>query len=860
MNRTASICLLAIALTTPMTATAAADIVAKESLRAAILDLSATFPDRYPQGKEFLARLDRASTAAELDSLRREALLANPLVCSQPILFVVRKQYRPDHHNSATMFQTGEINTGSFEGPGALKLLDLRGAAARQSPRITTLVDVPQGVARDPEVDFDGSKIVFSMRRDREDDYHLYEIRADGAGLRQITFGSGVSDIDPIYLPDGRFLFTSTREPKYCMCNRHIMGNLYTIGADGSHIEQIGHSTLHEGHAGLLPDGRVIYDRWEYVDRNFGNAQGLWTCNPDGTNHVIYYGNSTRSPGAKLGARPIPGSELVVCTFSSCHDRPWGALAILDRRRGAEDRPPVVRTWPAEAIELVGRGSYDTFKAVQPKYQDPFPLSDKYFLCSRMTGRGDRNRSQEARGQVHVFGQGRDAGERPPAEKWTSPRPGNDYGEPMGIYLLDVFGNETLVHVEGDGCFDPMPLAPHVRPPVIPSKIEPAQREGYFYVANVYAGSGMEQIPPGTIKWLRVVESPEKRFWTHASWSGGTGTQAPGMAWDDFNNKRILGTVPVESDGSAYFAVPADRFVYFQVLDEQGMMVQSMRSGTIVRPGERAGCVGCHEGREQSASVTVNYGSLAMRRGPSRLEPWQGPERNFSYTAEVQPVLDRACVACHDYGKEAGKKLNLAGDRNACFNTSYVELRTKRYVRVVGAGPPEVQKPKSWGSHASPLVQVLLSGHGNPEIDRQVKIDREGRDRIVTWIDINAPYYPEYSAGIYREHPFGRCPIDGREMDRLVRLTETSMKHNGPAVRSVMMMNFTRPELSPCLAGIADKNGAAYREALGILETGKERLAKHPRPDMPGFKLEDEIELAQQRKYEELRRPRGGTP
>jgi hypothetical protein len=783
-----------------------------EPLRAAIRDLAAAFPARYPRGQEFLTRLDRIHTAAELDSLRREALLANPLLCGQPLLFVVRRQYRPDHHNTATMFQTGEINTGSFQGPGALKLLRfLPNPQGETDPSTeTTLIDLPEGVARDPEVSYDGQTILFAMRRDRRDDYHLYEIHADGGGLKQLTHGSGVSDINPLYLPDGRVLFTSTREPKYCMCNRHIMGNLFTINADGTDLRQIGHSTLHEGHGAMLPDGRVIYDRWEYVDRNFGNAQGLWTCNPDGTNHAIYYGNNTASPGAKIQARPVPGGGLVICTLSSCHDRPWGALALLDRRLGTDGREPILRTWPANAVDLVGHGNYDAFKVVQPKYEDPYPLSDKYFLCSRMTGQGEQT----------------------------------------GIYLVDVFGNETLVHAEGPGCFSPMPLAPRIRPPVIPSRIDPADREGYFYVADVYQGTGMEGISAGTVKRLRVVVSPEKRFWTGPCWDGGTGAQAPGMGWNDFNNKRILGSVPVEPDGSAYFAVPADTFVYFQLLDERGMMVQSMRSGTTVRPGERAGCAGCHENRQKSVASCAL--PAAMRRQPSRLQPWHGPPRNFGYLAEVQPVLDRHCVACHDYGKPAAKKLNLAGDLNACFNTSYVELRGKNYVRVVGAGPAQVQLPKTWGSHASPLVRVLLEGHGDAQIDRQVKLDGESFDRIVTWIDINAPYYPEYAGGSYRDHRFGRCPIDDRQLSRIETLTGVKLGQYDMA-----LANFTRPELSPCLGGFADQRGPKYREALEILRAGKANLASHPRPDMPGYTLDDQHEIAQQCKYDALRRETG---
>jgi hypothetical protein len=781
-------------------------------LSRAIEDLMANFPDRYPGGGEYLARLDQISTAlklatgenarqlaAELDALRYEALVANPLVSAQPILFVVRQQYRKDHHNTATMFQTGEINTGSFHGGGAIRTIDLAGG------QVTTLLEVPNGVARDPDVRFDGEGVLFSLRHNREDDYHLFEMNADGSGLKQLTFGPGLSDIDPIYLPDRRILFTSTREPKYCMCNRHIMGNLFTMEADGSNIQQVGHSTLHEGHAALLPDGRVVYDRWEYVDRNFGDAQGVWVTNPDGTNHAVYWGNNTNSPGAVLDVRAIPASEWFIANFSSCHDRPWGALAIVDRRVGMDGRQPVLRTWPADAINLVGQGNYDTFTRVNPKYEDPYPLSDKYFLCARMTGKAEQ----------------------------------------MGIYLIDVFGNETLLHAEEPGCFDPMPLAPRTRPPAIPSRIDLTKSEGYFYVENVYLGTGMDRVQPGSVKYLRVVESPEKRFWTRPAWDGGTGQQAPGMAWNDFNNKRILGTVPVEPDGSAYFAVPADTFVYLQLLDAKEMMVQSMRSGTIVRPGELGGCVGCHEDRRSTARL--EYSGAAWQRGPQKLQPWFGPPRLFSYTAEVQPVFDKHCTDCHDYGKDEGRKLNLAGDLGLVFNTSYVELRKKGYVKVVGAGPFQTQPPKSWGSHASPLAKVLLEGHGDPDVDRQVRLDQEGFLRIVSWIDINAPYYPSYAGGAFRDNIYGRSPLSSAELARLGQLCGVNLLDRG----QMAQVNFTRPERSPCLAGLQDRNDAGYQEALAIIRSGVERLVEHPRPDMPGFQLVSPVEIEQEQKYQE---------
>ncbi|MHB8973844.1 MAG: HzsA-related protein [Pirellulaceae bacterium] len=716
-----------------------------------------------------------------------------PVVTAQPIIFVSRPQYVPDHHNTETMFQTGEINTGSFRGGSAIRTIDLADGG-----KIRALLEVPTGMARDIDVHFSGQRVLFSLRKDAADDYHIYEMNADGSGLNQLTFGSGISDIDPIYLPDDRILFSSSREPKYCMCNRHIMCNLFTMDADGANIQQIGHSTLFEGHASLLEDGRVLYDRWEYVDRNFGDAQGAWICNPDGTNHAIHWGNNTNSPGAVLDNRAIPGTELFICTFSSCHDRPWGALAIVDRRLGLDGRAPVVRTWPAGAIDLVEKGNYDTFTQVNPKNEDPYPLSDHEFLCARAVGNGEQ----------------------------------------MGIYLVDLDGREELLHAELPGCFDPMPLAARLRPPTIPSRVDLTKSHGNFYIADVYTGTGMEQLERGSVKALRVVESPEKRFWTTPAWDGGTGQQAPAMAWDDFNNKRILGTVPVDEDGSAYFSVPADRFVYFQLLDERGMMIQSMRSGTLVRPGETVGCVGCHENRR--TSVPAAQLATAMRRPPSPLAPWYGPERNFGYLAEVQPALDKHCVRCHDYGQAAGQKLNLAGDLGLPFNTSYVELRKKKCVNVPGAGPFQTLLPKSWGSHASRLAEVLLKGHGDPAIDAQVQLDQESFDRIVTWIDINAPYYPEY-ASAYRDNRFGRSPLDDAQLGELRRLTGSDD------------VNLTRPAWSLCLAGFQDAADPARAAALSIIEQGRRSLAARPRADMPGFRLVSETEIRQQAKYDALR-------
>jgi hypothetical protein len=770
-----------------------AETKALQSLQAAIRDLRETFGVRYPSGEALgiqarsVAERQAATgmtDSAEVLALQRAALLANPLVRDHPILFVARHQYTPDHHNSATFFPkaTTEYNNGRFKGGAALKTIHLG-----RNGEVRTLLELPEGVVRDPEVHYDGRRILFSLRRGLNDSYHLYEFDPSG-GLRQLTSAEDVDDLDPVYLPDDTVVFTSTREPKYCMCNRHLMANLYRMEADGANIHKIGNSTLFEGHPTVMPDGRILYDRWEYVDRNFGDAQSLWTTYPDGASHAVYWGNNTASPGAVIDARAIPGTDLVMAVFGSCHDRPWGALAVLDRRLGLDGAAPVGRTWPADAVGLVreqGWEIFDAFMAVRFKYEDPYPLFDpsvpeaagKYFLCSRMTG----------------------------------------VGEQMGLYLIDVFGNEVLLHTEGPGCFDPMPLAPRPREPILPSRRDFTPGEGYFYVQDVYEGTHMAGVKRGAVKSLRVVESPEKRFWTGPAWNG-QGQEAPGMNWHDFNNKRILGTVPVEADGSAYFAVPAEKFVYFQLLDERGMMVQSMRSGTLVQVGERQGCAGCHENRRHAPRLTSSSTPLALRRDPSPLRGWHGEARLFSYVREVQPVFDRHCVRCHDHGQPAGTKLNLSGDRDLVFNTSYIELWRKGYVKVVGAGPAQTQPAFSWGSHASRLTAQLVKA-----LERS-DLSAEDFDRVVTWMDINAPFYPSY-ASAFPDNLAGRAPLTPAELEQLERLTgvalHTLAAHNtsqGPQVC------FDRPELSPCLARLRNRSEPDYQQALDLIRTGQARL------------------------------------
>jgi len=761
------------------------------------------------------------------------------------ILFVARKQYCGGHHNTETFFPSAknEMNSGRFRPGAALKIFDPATGA------VTTLLETKDGHLRDPEVHFSGKKIVFSYRRDAADSYHIYEINADGSGLKQLTFMRDVDDIDPFYLADDHIAFSSTREPKYCGCNRHIMANLYRMEPDGANIHQISKNTLFDGHGSLLPDGRILYDRWEYVDRNFGDAQGLWTCYPDGTRHEIFWGNNTPSPGAVIQARAIPGSDKTVCTFSSCHDRPWGAVAIIDRKRGLEGPKPVINIWPAAARERIwdsergDRYGFDNFSGLPLKYEDPYALDEQRVLATR------RLEPKSEKTALFLLTTGGAAG---------NAKDGNAKG-----------GSEILLYKEPAydiGCYDPSPLTPRHRPPVLSTQRAYTGNTGAFYVLDVYQGTHMTGIKRGDVKYLRVVETPEKRFWSNGNWSG-QGAIAPAIGWDDFMVKRILGTVPVNPDGSAYFECPSEKFVFFQLLDKDGLMLHSMRSGTMVQPGEKNGCVGCHDDRLAAVPANTRTVAKIFQRPPANLTPWRGlpasdtatlaaggntavltPEAAtgdpalqppFSYREQVQPVWDKYCVRCHTPEKPAGKKLNLTGASGVVFNPSYAELWAKHYIKPVGAGPARILNAKEWGSTQSKIVPFLRKKHGGVNLEKD---DPAAFNRVITWIDINAPYYASYSTS-YPNNPFGRSPLTGGELNQLSKLVGRNVSARpsdhgrvGHFLRDdisprdinllagVEALNFEKPEASPCLAGLKAKDPAKYEAALAIVKRGAERV------------------------------------
>ena len=735
-----------------------------------------------------------------------------------PILYVARQQYAPDHHSTGTDFTAGDVSCANVRPGSAVRRLD--------GTNVTTVLDCPKGVIRDLELSWDAKRALFSMRRTPWENFAVWEMNVDGSGLRRITDGTA-ADIDPCYLPDGGIVFSSNRDVKYCGCNWHLQCNLFRIDADGSNLRQLGRNNLYEAHPSVLPDGRILYDRWNYVDRHFGCSFGLWTMYPDGRAQALFYGENAWTPGAIIDARAVPGDEAgrVVCIFGACHDRPWGALVSLDRRKGLDGIAPVLHSFPADITNRIcvkadyrkGRETYhpcerfiDTMASLPVKYEDPFPLDADRVLCVRMAA--------------------------PKSER-------------TGIFLCTFStGREELVHEEQTlGCFDPQPVLPRPKPPALPSAVDFSKKTGVFYLADVYTGTGMEKVPRGTVKWLRIVEAPPKRARSDHFWNTDT-THRPAVNYNCTNTKRVLGVVPVEPDGSAQFEVEANRFVFFQALDEKGMMVQSMRNGTTLQPGERASCIGCHENRLTASPVL--RGTAALRRAPSvpRLVRG-GTPRTFSYAREIQPIWNRNCLSCHDDGRPGAAAVRLAGDLGIVFNTSYMALRAKialrwypdtpgepkELLKPVDDGPPEVLPAYAWGSHRSRLVDLLDSGHHG------VKLAPEERATLVEWIDLNMPYYPTYDTA-FPDRPYGRSPLTFEQVRELVKVTGDDTSILGKSIwkrpdetrRLGTGVNFTRPELSPCLAGVS---GEAREKALAIIRAGAAALADYGRPDMPGTEM-----------------------
>ena len=659
--------------------------------------------------------------SAEVRGTVRRLALRNPILDFDSILFVKGAPTRFPHMSDQF------YGWWSRPGGGVYLLEGFKG----DSPRLRCLTaDMAEGSFIRPDLSYDGRKILFAYCKSykhvpevqnkaikvtlpEDAFYHVFEMNLDGSGRRQLTHGR-YDDFDARYLPSGDIVFLSTRKGRFVQVTRE--NTEATASADlpdsyvrcgGDNYRPVPVFTLHvmNGQGGELRpasafenfeytpsvsnDGRILYARWDYIDRFNGHFFSLWSTNPDGTNAQLVYKNYTVRPQTATEARALPNSHKIVFTASAHHSILGGSLVLLDRTKGTEGAEPIVRLTPEvpfpEAEANIG--CY---------YAGPYPLSEEHYLV----GWADRPLPPHSRVDS------------------TLQNPVNA----MGLYLYDVFGNLTLLHRDPDiSSSNPIPVRPRPRPPVQPERVAwNGSQEGAFLLQDVY--QGLTGVPRGTVKSLRVVGVPPKVQPHMNNPNLGVSAEDPG--------KYLLGSVPVEEDGSAYFRVPSGVSVFFQALDADGLALQTMRSLTYVGPQQTMSCIGCHETRE-AAPVLGGRSPTALRREPSKLRAGPSGSWPLRYDQLVQPVLDKSCISCHrpGSGNAQAAHLDLTSPKSYDSLLSFggknlQQLAFERDRSIVGDCPARKSK----------LLALLRSDKGH----QGVRLDADSLNRLITWMDLYA--------------------------------------------------------------------------------------------------------------------------
>ncbi|MCY3020415.1 MAG: discoidin domain-containing protein [Planctomycetota bacterium] len=666
----------------------------------------------------------------------RKMALRNPLLDFDTVLFVKGAPGRFPHMSDQY------YGWWSRPGGGVYLLQGIKG----DTPKLKCLTaDFAPGSFIRPELSYDGTKILFAYckfyehvanLRDKaskvhvpEDAfYHLFEMNLDGTGCRQLTKGR-YDDFDGRYLPSGDIVFTSTRKgvalqvckasaaatekadmpDSYVRCGgdqyRPVpVFTLHAINADGQNLRPISAFENFEWMPTVSNDGRLIYTRWDYIDRFNGHFFSLWSTNPDGTNSQLVYGNYTVRPQVKTDIRAIPGSSRFVFTASAHHSITGGSLVLLDRSRGLEGPEPITRLTPEVAFP-------ETEALGNMYYANPWPLSEEHFLVAW----SDRKLPPHCRVDD------------------TNQNPVNA----TGLYLYDAFGNLNLLYRDPElSSAAPVALKARPKPPVLADTVAwDGPQEGRFLLQDVY--QGLPGIERGTVKRLRIVGVPSKVQPNMNSPNLGVSAEDPG--------KYVLGTVPVEEDGSAFFRAPSGIPVFFQAMDDKGLALQTMRSLTYVQPGQTLSCVGCHEPREAAPQVPGRR-AVAASREPSKITP--GPEGSWPLRFDqlVQPVLDKHCVSCHAPGNSNAKAAALDLTKAKAYQNllnfggkNLQQLAFEKDRSIVGDCPAKKSKLLASLPWGDPATKPTIKDHEN------IKLDADSFDRLVTWMDVYAQQRGHYS-------------------------------------------------------------------------------------------------------------------
>jgi hypothetical protein len=733
------------------------------------------------------------TSAAAADAIQVAAGPANtPAAAAQPpagpddlgfdeFLFVKRKQYSSDHYYT-------DINNGTspdrFLPENGIYIYNVRTRSERPVVKAAAMPG-GKGFIGKISLSFDAKKILFDFRENPGAGFRVWEVGVDGSGLRQVSSpppdeaekaarwhkGWHTDDIHPNYLQDGKIIFSSTRCEHTVLCGGSgalVAPTLHRMDADGSRVEQLSNSPVSEFCPLVLDDGRVMYHRWEYVDKGARVAKVVWAMNPDGSRPQELFGLADDDTTIYMYPQPLPGSNRRFVCVGTCHFPQGGcvgSILLVDygmgvRQRGPDpnepgyvqndERDPVINLTPHAFVPRRSEPGWmfrtPDGKFVMDKdgrkghlYTHPFPVTDKTFLVSYKVN---------------------------PADHYK------DVANAYAIYLLDTEGRHRPVHSDPNlSCWHATPLVPRPVPPQVQTTRDAkaaADNQAVCIVANVY--QGMDGVQPGEIKWLRINEAVPRYWSTGRRWSPSLSSSS----WKAALWPRVQwGVVPVEKDGSAHFLVPANRDIFFQALDENFREVQRERTYVNYAPGETRACSGCHGQASRTTPADNATTRIALKRPPSVPQPQPCDLKEnggdglagqaVHYPTDIQPIFDAKCVSCHGAKDPAGK-LRLTGEITEYYNTSYEELAKKQL-----AGPiiPEFTSfqqgdrgnwngaylpPKSLGCYKSELAAVLTTAaHPKNAKDDHTKMLTPRELMILCrWVDSNYQFYGTYYG---RHHP-----------------------------------------------------------------------------------------------------------
>jgi hypothetical protein len=673
---------------------------------------------------------------------------------------------------------------------------------------LTRLVDASEGVILDCQLSYDGKQILFSWKRTMKDFFEIWRMNVDGTGLEKVIAEKS-NNMNACWLPDGGIAFISDRKPAFAYCWTSTSPVLFRADRDGKNAVRLSANYLTDFTPSVMTDGRILYSRWEYVDRPAIPIQSLWAVNPDGTLLAGVFGNRVLCPATFMEAKDIPGMPGKILCVMTSHNGPCrGAIGLLDLNKGGNAQEAITNlTLDVHVGKVDDSGAGNSMRG---PYESPFPLDQNYFLVSK-----------------------------------------------AGTLLLrDYEGKCDVVIRAGDkelGFYSPQPIRPRALPQTPrPSRVD-KNAEPFADIIMHNVTIGLEDfVKPGEIKRLAVIQEMEKDIRADVK-QRAFGFQFPVVSCAaTYAPKRVFGFATVEADGSAHFRAPANVPLYFLPIDDQGRAVQRMRTFTHFMPGEKQSCIGCHADRNYVSPTRVTSGgrSIAAARPAETLSlPSWGAEHGFSFARIVQPVLDKHCVRCHNGDSEKAPQPELSGDRTDFFNVAYENLArldsisaTKSTDPVKNKGNPYTSwittfngceknileiKPKRWGSPASKLAEVVVSGHLDANGKKRIQLTADEQLRIVMWIDLNVPFYGT-SQSLQLDLP-GCRRILPKDLDKTLK--EISARR-GFELPETFYVRLDHPEKNLFLAvplakgHFKSKEDPDYKRILACFEGVQEELKK----------------------------------